>query len=325
MTHTRTAPLWLALWLTLASSPTSAHAQDDLEQLKAQFREGLKLEEEDKWREARDLFSAIAEKKRSPAVVFHIALCDEQLGKLASALRGFEEAVELGKADPKTPPEVLENAPKRAEALRARVPVIVLVQEEGSRRAFVDGEPVDGKAGEIERFVDLGTHEVQVEGDDGERVKLRTVDVIEGARVRVKIPKKKAKTEVVEPKLPLVSSEPEPGNKIPGFVVGGVGVGALIAAGAFIGLREVAISEVRASCQGPEPDTGCDPNLRDVADRGRTFEYAAIGLGAAGAAALGVGITLLLTVGQDRTVTKPAPAISLRLLPLGVGLSGTFR
>lgn len=322
----RAIVLSLALSLPLCAVTCTlreAQAQDDVNELKARFKEALALENEGKWDEALGLFIAIAEKRRSPQVVFHIALCQEQTGRLKSALDSFEEAMSLASADPKAAPEVLENAPPRLESLKGRVPRIVLVASGEARTVIIDGKELAPVVDETEIAVDPGKHQINAREEGGEETRIRSLDIREGQTVRVDVTKKRATSERVRPPPPPVETHVESGNLIPGLVVGGVGVAGLIASGVFIGLRQAAIGEVRDGCTNG--DTGCDPALQDVAERGQTYEYAAIGTGAAGLAAVGVGVALVLTIGQDRTVTtKPTKRSRLTLSPMGVSFSGTF-
>jgi hypothetical protein len=315
--------------IAVASHPREALAQDDVAELKARFKEALALENEGKWDEALGLFITIAEKRRSPQVVFHIALCQEETGRLKSALDTFEEALSLAKADPKAATEVLENTPPRIEALKGRVPRIVLVPGGEPRTVIIDGKQLAPVTEEIEIAVDPGRHRISAREDDGGETSIRSVDMREGQTIRVEVAKKGAGgakgaggTEP-SPPPPVDAAQVEPGNLLPGIVVGGVGVASLIASGVFIGLRQAAISEVRDGCSNG--DSGCDPALQDVADRGQSYEYAAIGLGAAGLAAVGVGVALVFTIGQDRTVAaQPKAQSRLFLSPMGIRFEGTF-
>jgi hypothetical protein len=320
----RALVLSLALVLPLSAVTCyarDAQAQDEVAELKARFKEALVLENEGKWDEALGLFIAIAEKRRSPQVVFHIGLCQEQTGRLKSAEDSFEEAISLASADPKAT-DVLENAPPRLEALKGRVPRIVLVTNGDARTVIIDGKQLPPVVDETEIGVDPGKHEIRTREEDGEETSIRTVDVREGQTIRVDVSKKRA-VKPPPPPPPESDTRVEPGNLVPGFVVGGIGVAALVASGVFIGLRQAAIGEVRDGCT--DGDTGCDPSLKDVAARGQTYEYVAIGTGAAGLAAVGVGITLVLTIGQDRTVTtKPVKQARMVLSPTGLRFTGTF-
>lgn len=314
----------LALCLPIAAAIVPAHearGQDDVNELKTRFKEALALENEGKWDEALGLFIAIAEKRRSPQVVFHIGLCQEQTGRLKSALDSFEEALRLANADPKAAPEVIENAPPHVEELKRRVPRIVLTVGDEPRTVIIDGKELPLVTEEIEIAVDPGTHRITARDDDGKVVPLRTVEAREGESVRVDVSKKRRK-EAPPPPPPKVETRVEPGNLVPGFVVGGVGVASLVASGVFLGLRQAAIGEVRDGCSNG--DSGCDPALRDVAERGQTYEYASIGTAAAGAVAVGVGLALVFTIGQDRVVTTPTKQSSLSLTPTGLTFTTRF-
>ncbi len=320
--------LFLSLVLALPLSavtccPREAHAQDEVAELKARFKQALALENDGQWEEALGIFLTIAEKRRSPQVVFHIGLCQEQTGRLTSARESFEEAISLANADPKVAPDVLENAPPRLDALKGRIPRIVLVSQGGARTVIMDGKELPPVAGETEISVDPGTHKISARDDNGDEVRIRSLDIREGQTVRVDVSKKRSSTEPPPPPPPVDETRVEPGNLVPGIVVGGIGVASLIASGVFIGLRQAAIGEVRDGCANG--DNACDPSLKSVAERGQTYEYAAIGTGAAGLAALGVGVALVFTIGQDRVVTsKPAKQGRLTLSPTGVSFAGTF-
>lgn len=318
----RTSALLLALSLALpalglVTLSLPVHAQDEVLELKARFKEALALEEEGKWDEALGIFATIAEKRRSPQVVFHVALCQEQTGRWTSALDSYAEAISLARADSKAAPEVLENAPPRMEALRARAPRIVLAPNGETRTVVLDGKPLPPISEETEIVVDPGKHRVLVREDDGEETVVRNFVLSEGQSTRIDVGKKVA-AKPTDPTPPTAKDQVEPGNLVPGLVVGGVGVAALALSGVFIGLRQAAISEVRDGCANG--DTGCAPELAEVADRGRTYEIAAWSAGAAGIAAVGVGLILVFTIGQDRVV----PARTKLTTRLVVSATGAF-
>jgi len=321
----RASALLLALALPalgVVSLPLPVQAQDEVAELKARFKEGLALEEEGKWAEALGIFSTIAEKRRSPQVVFHVALCQEQTGRWASALDSYAEAISLAKADAKAAPEVLENAPPRMEALRARTPRIVLVPNGQTRTIVLDGTQLPPISEETEIVVDPGKHRVVVRENDGEETVVRNVVMSEGQTTRIDVDKKVA-AKPTAPAPPKQNDQVEPGNLVPGLVVGGVGVAALALSGVFIGLRQAAISEVRDGCANG--DTGCAPELAEVADRGRTYEVLAWSAAGAGVAAVGVGLILVFTIGQDRVVpAKTKLTTRLVVSATGAFLTGAF-
>src|SRR5262245_30656354 len=109
--------------VALGSPPASAQkAEDDLARLRQLFIEGRQLEGKGQWAEALERFEAVAARKMTPQIRFHMALCEENLGRLVSALRGFElaatEAKELGSSGL----DALNPAREHADAVRGRIP-----------------------------------------------------------------------------------------------------------------------------------------------------------------------------------------------------------
>src|SRR5262249_8394659 len=78
-------PMRLAAMLAVGASTallaSPAGADGGLERLRQVFNEGRQLEEKDHWAEALDKFKEVATTKMTPQVRFHIALCEEKLGK----------------------------------------------------------------------------------------------------------------------------------------------------------------------------------------------------------------------------------------------------
>lgn len=321
----------LALGLSLtAIAPTRALAQgatqnSSIERLRALFAKGIALEDEGRWEEALDQFEAIGRERMTPQVRFHIALAEEHLLRLGAAKRHYQEALELAQADPEKAKDVLEWAPKHLEDLEQRIPrVTVVVAGDGRQAVRLDGgEPIRGK-GRIQLEVDPGKHKITTDRPAFERA----FTLEEESRLEFEVPA------LPEPgggdkKPPPPPPPPEekpvvvPGNKAPAYAVGAAGLAALGGAGVFLALRQVAISDVRDTCSGD--DTGCDPALRDTADRGLLYERVSIGLAAGGAALLGVSVALWFTIGAD-SVTTPAPKQQVWLGPVpgGLRLGGTF-
>jgi hypothetical protein len=326
------APLFVALALgtlapTTAAAPPEDGSEVDLDTLRKRFKEGIELESKQKWAEALTVFEEVAKAKSSPQVRFHVALCHENLNRLREAKTGFEQALKLAEADPDSAKDVLDSAPGRIAALEARIPVLVIEVSDGGEAVVAVGALELGTIkARAQTTLDPGAHDVTVK-EGGKTRKLRTISVAEGERLEIKVPAApKAAPEVVAPPPPETTTTVIAGTKVPFFAVGAVGLASLAGAGVMIGLRQAAIGEVRDSCGGD--DTGCDPALVEVAERGQRYEHAAWGLGAAGLACLGAATVLFFTVGQDEVVTttkKPAAArVRLGVGPSGLSISGTF-
>ncbi|WP_437897950.1 tetratricopeptide repeat protein [Sorangium sp. So ce124] len=125
----RAAALGLVCWALL--SPSWLHAQDDsaTRALRLQFAQGLSLEIAGRWADALDRFEAIARRRPTANVTYHIALCHERLGRLRTAERTYHNARAILGADAdarKASPTVLAEIDARLEDLAGRMPRIVL-------------------------------------------------------------------------------------------------------------------------------------------------------------------------------------------------------
>ncbi|WP_437866141.1 tetratricopeptide repeat protein [Sorangium sp. So ce363] len=125
----RAAALGLVCWALL--SPSWLHAQDDsaTRALRLQFAQGLTLEIAGRWADALDRFEAIARRRPTANVTYHIGLCHERLGRLRTAERTYHNARAIADADAdarKASPGVLAEIDARLEDLDGRMPRIVL-------------------------------------------------------------------------------------------------------------------------------------------------------------------------------------------------------
>src|SRR5690348_10054221 len=105
----RPGPMMRSRWLLLATSlsfalplglaPGVARAETpvELKRARAQFQRGIELEQASNWSEAIQQFREVGQVRMTPHVRFHIAFCEEGLGRLVTALGGYELA--LSEAD----------------------------------------------------------------------------------------------------------------------------------------------------------------------------------------------------------------------------------
>jgi hypothetical protein len=315
-----------------AAAQTTPAEEADLERLRKKFKEAMVLEEKNRWQDAHDVFSAIALEKQSAAVRYHIALCDENLGRLASALTGYEEALVMAARDGGDGVDkVIENSTARIAALEPRVPVLrVRIDPADEGVVSIDGLSVArDKLAEGVR-VEVGMHKVTVRRGDKE-LPVAQLMLAERARelVEVLLPKK---NEIKPPTLPPPEVPPTPApeegsSKVPAIVVGAVGLASLGGAAVFLALREVAIADVTATCTDEENLTGCAESARERAEEGQTYTYVSIGLAAGGAACLATA-TILWFVLDDADVPPKSPSTTpvVRVSPTlgGVVVHGEF-
>ena len=301
------------LCICLALTPQSAlfaqpspSAEIDLEALRKRFKRALELEERSKWAEAKAEFEEIGKVKMTAQVRFHIALCEESLGQLATALGHYEAALQLAEADRANNEDVLSTAPEHIAALEPRVPKLKLtVENEGSAEIILDGQAKGIAKRGVEFRLDPGDHRVEVVRP-GQSNFLRKFSSEESSVLEFSVPESKAIVSVEQATAPppKLLTETEPGNPVPGIVVGAGGLSLLVASGVFVGLWQAAISDVRSTCN--EQDQECDSALAGRVDDGKLYSGLAWGLGAAGVAMAATGAVLYFTLGQDSTVTRKA-------------------
>lgn len=312
----------LALTLALAATPLCvtgpASAQTlseaELEHLRKRFFEAIELEERGAWAEAQAIFREIAPKRTSPQVRYHIALCDENLGRLADALRGYEEALEMAKAEQSdAAAPVIENAKKRLGPLRPRVPKLRVVRSDDDRRAVrIDGKMfLPHQLTETLRL-DPGEHRVEVAGSGGFEL-VRVVTLAEGDEQKLDLgttAKAPPKPPIETPKRvePPPAVEPSSGSRAPAVVVGTIGVLGLAGSGVLFGLAQVAASDVQDAC--PNWETGvCPTALQARAEEGATLHTTSIIVGAASAATIATAVVLWVVLEPDEPVSPRAVTV----------------
>lgn len=307
---------------------------------KQAFDEGLELEKKADYSAALARFQKVGEFKMTPHVRFHIALCEEKLGRLVSAMRGFElaaaEAVKMGK-DAQV---VADKAPERAEALRKRI-AAVRIEVKGKvlhSRVLLDGQPVSSKDFNTLLPVDPGIHAIEVETDGAI-----------AQRKDVTLPEKGYETitlEVEDKERPIVAltasatttasataTAPPPPlpSRVPAFALAGAGLASFIGAGVFYGMRAGAIGQFEELCPAdrfPKDANGqqdCPAAAQGPHGDAQTFTVAAGVLTGVGVAALaGAGAYWLLTQRRPANGQPAKPAVGVSVSPAGIRVIGKF-
>jgi hypothetical protein len=305
----------------------AAPAADKATLVKArqQFQQALALETAGDWSGASILFQQVAQVRLTPQVRFHIALCEEHLGKLAAALGHYQIAAD--EAQEAQASEVAAQVASRTEGLKARIPKILILRGSGADYASIslDGIALGASSIGSDLPVDPGPHTIDAtsQGFKPFNAKFQIAD------------KENKKIEVVLEALPPppveekgVSSSgeaplPPPTKNLAPFVVGGVGAASLVASGVFFLLRSKSINSLETAC--PDP-TKCAASEKSNYDRGKTYTVVAdvtLGIGIAGVAA---GATLFLL---NRKKPTPPTAGSVQLVPTwdsgaGAAVLGAF-
>lgn len=328
------AALWAPHAVARPQEPPPAGPEPsdaELAAARALFQEGIDLEKSGDWAGAQEKFKRVGDVKMTPQVRFHIALCDENLGRWVAAINGFERAADLARGDDKAK-SVLENAPERAEKLRARVPRLT-IEISGKltvSEIYLDGSAVAKSLLGTALPVDVGKHRIELR-TDGDIKLVRDVELAEKESETVTIevddkdpppPPLVPTTTATAPPPPPPPPPPEP-SKVPAYVVGGAGIAFLAGAGVTFALRQSALADVDALCDGEE-DCSLSPSELEEAtarnDDGKMFNaltFVFAGVGVAALATAGVLYFVVLTPEKGSTVAVGAT-------PTGGFVRGTF-
>jgi hypothetical protein len=279
-----------------ASGRARADARKLAEKGDAAFSEGRCDKAVDLWQEANGKFHA-------PTILVRVAQCQALLGKVVEATATLETVANASLAP--DAPGAFVDAQNRAKAelpkLRARIARIRVVIHRRDRTAEpaleIDNTKMPRSAGDFN--VNPGEHHVRVSAGDASWD--ATVRLTDGGVREV--------TVGMEPE-----TGPAPGltQARVGYVVGGLGIGAMVVGG-FFGLQALSISrELDGSC-GPDRST-CPPESSGRLDKLKTDALVADVTLGAGAVLFAGGAVLVLT---DKGRRGESPR--WRFVPTGTG------
>lgn len=324
--------LCLALSLGLGLStldgtiPTAMAAEkDELSNARAKFQQAVEMEQAGNFAHALQLFREVGQVRMTPQVRFHIATCEEKLGKLVAALGGYElaltEAESLG-------PEFQQEVEERAGSLRSRIPKLVIERGSGAKAAKVelDGIELGAKSIGVEVPIDPGPHTIQAKAP-GYSPYLSTIEVHEGEVEKVSLSLDRIATED-KPTPATTGVEQAPASKpvrttrIIAYATGGFTIVAGAATFVFWSKRSSALDQMKRLC---DDDGTCADDFGSMTDdEKRTAQktndklvlYDTLflaGVATTGAAALATGILVALEVFEKKP--KKAAHLSLELMP----------
>lgn len=301
-----------------------AHAQDVVTAAKEQFQLGREASDKGDFKKAREFFQKSYELHPTPGALLNLAVCEEELGLIASAYVRFQQFTDLVPSSD----DRYAGAKRRMAALEPRVPrlrIELAAEAPPGTTVLRDKIAVAGKNLGADLPVDPGKHEIVVTapGRDERRYE---ITLAEGQKEILKAePGKESSTTEKPPPAtttapattapPIATSTappPSSDRRTAGFILGGVGVAGLALGGIAGALTFSKTSDVEAMC--PNPDR-CTIEGVEIADSARTFGMVSTVSFIAGAALVGAGVVLVVT-GKPSTETAFAPVV----LPGGAGL-----
>jgi len=318
----------LGLFCALLASQAPALGQDagELKKARAQFQQATELEQAGNWTAALQAFREVGQVRMTPQVRFHIAVCEEKLGRLVAALGGYELALaDADKVGPDFRGEVEENVTK----LRARIPKLVIQRGAGANSAAIelDGVAVGDSSIGVEVPLDPGPHAVTAKAPNRKPFEA-SVTLKEEETTPLEVVLEEIPQELLRTGGGAAAADKPPSKVVP-FVIGGVGVASLIGSGVLFGLRQSTLSELEDSCTGNICPKGKESRYDDL----KFYHYGSMVTLGVGVAAVGTAGALLFFQRKKKDPSADEKAASVQLVPslpltrqtpIGASLQGTF-
>jgi hypothetical protein len=274
-----------------AVAPANAQSPADLRKARAQFQRGIELEQAGNYPEAIQQFREVGQVRMTAQVRFHIAYCEEMLGRLVTALGGYDLA--LADAD-SVGPDFRSEVETAIARLRDRIPKLFIERGSGADAALVQLDGVDLGASSIgvEVPLDPGPHKVTAVAP-GYTPFDATVELKEREVTKVTLELALAPEPATPPpkeRVVIVPQQKGPDRTIP-YIVGGAGIVVLAAGGALFALRQSTKAELEQDC----PDRhNCGESNRDTYNRLKVYSVAAPVTAGVGLAAIGTAVALIV-------------------------------
>jgi tetratricopeptide (TPR) repeat protein len=311
----RRLPLVAAIVAALAL-PAPARA-DDSAAAEALFQQARTLTEQQRYDEACPKFAASYKLDKTLGTLLNLADCEEHQSHVASAWAHWGEAVELAQ---KTGDKRDAFAGTHRDALAKRLPMLRLdiPAPSAALDVYRDGVKIDPAAYGVPLPSDPGGHVVSVRRGAETLVEKRVV-VKEGETTALALDL--VAVEKAAPP-PAVAYDAAPsGLRTGGFVIGSVGIAALLAAG---GLEIGAIVN-KSAADAPYScvNKHCTPDGIVIANRANTFATAGQWVGIGGIVMAAVGVSLVIASPGRKATPRAAPPVTVSgwLLPGTGGLS----
>lgn len=330
---------WIAAVIALGSpalgQPASEPSAAEVAIARAHFSEAEKLMKQGDWAAAIDKLEQVVAIKESAGVRFHLAMAQEQLGRLVDALNNLDRAGEIirdGASEPETAKLI---APAR-EALLARIPTVTLKCAEPcppNAMLTIDGKSVNLVLLGEPILLDPGEHRIELDAPGRGRWGT-TVTLEQGAREEISavLPKSSPRPESASTPPPTrdvaASEQPEPSRTRDYVLIGegaltliglGVGIGFYIANGNAKERAESLQTSDTTSCAAPtdpQEQRRC-ADLRDaVDDQNRYAVLSTTGFVVAGLGAASLVATYVLWKPEPHAArTRRTPLLSASAAP----------
>jgi hypothetical protein len=312
-----------AVSIALSASPAAAQDKKELSRARAQFQRAIELEQAGNYSTALEQFRDVGQVRMTPQVRFHIASCEEKLGRLVTALGGYQ----LAYADADSVGEDFKAEVDAAVTrLQASIPKLVIQRGTGAEAAEIqlDGVALGASSVGIPVPLDPGPHSISAKAP-GALPFSQTVTIVENEQKSVDVSLSPEPQAARPPASSGAAPAVEKGNpRLIPYVIGGVGIVSLISSGVLFGLRQSTLSDLEQQC-GPNHDACPSSAAGDYSNLKVYNVTSQVALGV-GVACVGTAVTMLVL---QRKHAAPAKA-GITLLPsapdslAGVSWAGRF-
>jgi hypothetical protein len=287
--------------LTIALSSQTAFAQDkkELSKARANFQRAIELEQAGNYTTALETFRDVGQVRMTPQVRFHIATCEEKLGRLVTALGGYQ----LAFADADTVGDDFKAEVERAVTrLQASIPKLVINRGTGAEAAEIqlDGEALGASSVGVPVPLDPGPHAITAKAPDSLPFS-QTVTIAENEQKDVEVVLTPEPVEQRANNFGPSGPVEKPRSHLLPYVIGGVGVASLLGSGVLFGLRQSTLSDLEGKCGAGRQS--CPSNSRgEVSNLSLYNTTAQIALGV-GVVGVGAAVSILLWQRKHPTTT----------------------
>lgn len=310
-----------------------AKSASDLEQAREAYRAALAMETAGDWAGALTRINEVATVKLTPQVRFHLARCQDKLGRWTEAVGSYRMAI--AEAEVAGVADVVREATAALAVLEPAVPRLSITRgaDAAGATVFLDGVALGDTSIGTPLAVDPGPH--RIDARLGARQLRSTVTLAPRERRSfvVELPTERSSA-------PAAPAPAEPRDVAPSRAAAygalGVGVVGLGLAGTFWALRAGTVSDLDDQCV----DGHCPPSLESTSDRGKAFTVAAaagLAVGVAGVAAFSwlllrepappgkpAAATVRARSGRAIDGARSGRAIAVGVGPGAVALGGRF-
>lgn len=301
------------------------------------FGQGLDAMKREDFKAACDAFKRSDDAESSPGAQINLGLCNDKLGKTASAWAWYRSAA--GLADRKGQPDRVTLARAEAAKLEPRLRKLVIELEEAAPPSgFVlkqDGVPVASSLFGLESPIDPGAHVFEGSAP-GRRAWTTSLTIQPGPGVdRLRVPTLVREDDTATASAPREDAADRGSTqRIIGLSLGGVGLAAGVAAG-ILGVMTLSDESSRSDAQD-RANAATDPVRRqeaqaeadDIRSSALSKQTAAIVTGAVAGAFLAGGLIVFFTAPSGGSSSATALPRGPRVTPFvgfgAAGLSGSF-